>query len=276
MSEKLKDKFDPSRIVRSVVIKTPHGNVKGKYFKSENESMPVAMILPPHPYSQITMDNVLIYNIFHVFKDSGFSVLRIDFPEHPIFQDVKRIKSVDLMFNITDAMLNWLSARHIEASHYWLCGFSMSCSVVFSMISRRPDIENFVAISPVSDVVQNKIDDKKSSKKSKSSSIKTNAIKVSNFSGSTFPTGIYFYGSDDQILPAETHAEIAQECQKKNPGIEYHEIPDADHYFTSAFECIQDLKEKLTTYVKISLATRITIPIRKRRRRRKKREESIF
>ena len=62
-----------------VIFNGPDGRIEGRYHQSENKQAPAALILHPHPLYGGTMNNKVVYALYNAFKQSGFSVLRINF-----------------------------------------------------------------------------------------------------------------------------------------------------------------------------------------------------
>src|SRR3546814_801518 len=62
-----------------VIFNGPDGRLEGRYQHGAAPNAPVALVLHPHPLYGGTMNNKIVYNIFHVFAKRGFSVLRFNF-----------------------------------------------------------------------------------------------------------------------------------------------------------------------------------------------------
>lgn len=260
--------------VHKVIIQGQGSIIHGKYWCNEDSTAPVALIMPSHPINNIGMDNIVIYNLFHVFKESGLSVLRIEFSNDNQRLPLESYTTAQMTLDAYSAM-QWLTERHKDASHYWITSFSLSAEVLFNIISRRPEVENFVAISPVYKLNLPQKTTATTKKKAKSQA-KSNAIRVSDFSSSTMPSGLYVYGSQDKFVSKEEHEQIALACQEKNPEIKYHCVKGAGHTLANSIESIKELCDVVKEHIQISLATRISIPIRKKRRKRKKRDEVVL
>ena len=59
-----------------VMFTGPEGRLEGRYHQSKDEHAPIALILHPHPQYGGTMNHKVVFSLFHVFVNRGFSVLR--------------------------------------------------------------------------------------------------------------------------------------------------------------------------------------------------------
>ena len=64
---------------KEIFIPGPSGRIQAKYFKSKQQSAPVALVLQPHPQYGGTMNNRIVYEAYNSFYKNGFSVIRINF-----------------------------------------------------------------------------------------------------------------------------------------------------------------------------------------------------
>ena len=62
-----------------VLINGPEGRLEGRYHHSKVANAPIALLLHPHPQHGGTMNNKVVYTLFQVFVNQGFSVLRFNF-----------------------------------------------------------------------------------------------------------------------------------------------------------------------------------------------------
>ena len=122
------------------------GRIEGRYHKSERPNAPVALILHPDPLFGGTMNNKVVYSLFSCFKDLGFSVLRFN------FRGVGRSQG---QFNegigeLSDATiaLDWLQNMNPDAKQCWIAGYSFGAWIGLQLLMRRPDINNFIAVTP--------------------------------------------------------------------------------------------------------------------------------
>src|SRR3546814_5181332 len=62
-----------------VIFNGPEGRLEGRYQHSKRPNAPIALMLHPHPQYGGTMNNKVVYTLFHAFVRQGFSVLRFNF-----------------------------------------------------------------------------------------------------------------------------------------------------------------------------------------------------
>ena len=122
------------------------GRLEGRYHQSEKPGAPIALILHPHPQYGGTMNNKVVYSLFSCFQNLGFSVLRFN------FRSVGRSQGEfeDGPGELSDATvaLDWLQSVNPEARQCWIAGYSFGAWIGLQLLMRRPDINNFIAVSP--------------------------------------------------------------------------------------------------------------------------------
>ena len=61
-----------------VIFNGPEGRLEGRYQPGKEPNAPIAILLHPHPQFGGTMNNQIIYNLFYMFVERGFAVLRFN------------------------------------------------------------------------------------------------------------------------------------------------------------------------------------------------------
>ena len=129
-----------------IFIPGPSGRLECKYFKSKNRGSPVAIVLHPHPQYGGTMHNKIVHEIYNVFVNNNFSVLKFNF---------RGVEKSDGTFDngqgeLADAAaaLDWLERENFDNSQCWVSGFSFGSLIAMQLLMRRPEINRFIAISP--------------------------------------------------------------------------------------------------------------------------------
>ena len=223
-----------------VIFNGPDGRIEGRYHQSENKQAPAALILHPHPLYGGTMNNKVVYALYNAFKQSGFSVLRIN------FRGVGRSqgKFDNGVGELTDAAtaLDWLQTQNPDISSFWISGFSFGAWIAMQLMMRRPEIQAFaVAAPPV-----NKFD--------------------FSFLSPCPAHGIVIQGEQDSIVSEAAVADFVEKLSKqKNTNIDYQIIFGADHFFR---EKTDELIEAVSNYASdkiLSSKPRKTKPDRRRR-----------
>ena len=62
-----------------VIFPGPDGRLEGRYQPPKVKNAPIALVLHPHPKFGGTMNNKVVYHLFHAFARRGFAVLRFNF-----------------------------------------------------------------------------------------------------------------------------------------------------------------------------------------------------
>ena len=218
------------------------GRLEGRYHQSEKPGAPIALILHPHPQYGGTMNNKVVYTLFSCFQNLGFSVLRFN------FRSVGRSQGEfeDGPGELSDATvaLDWLQSVNPEAKQCWVAGYSFGAWVGLQLLMRRPDINNFVAVSPPANE------------------------KDFSFLAPCPTSGLIIQGGQDDIVNPQSVAQLAKRLNTQRcVDVDFAQIEEGDHMYNSH---LVDLYKIVGNYV-ISAAKRKT-PEKKRRGRRKKTE----
>ena len=62
-----------------VIFNGPSGRLEGRYQPGTEKNAPIAIILHPHPQFGGTMNNKIVYDLFYMFQQRGFTTLRFNF-----------------------------------------------------------------------------------------------------------------------------------------------------------------------------------------------------
>ena len=218
------------------------GRLEGRYHQSSRPGAPIALILHPHPQYGGTMSNKVVYTLYSCFKDLGFSVLRFN------FRGVGRSQGEfeDGVGELSDATvaLDWLQSMNPEARQCWVAGYTFGAWIALQLLMRRPDINNFIAISPPANE------------------------KDFSFLAPCPTSGLIVQGGQDEIVVPQTVSSLAKRLNaQRSVSIDYACVEDADHMYNGH---LVDLYKIAGNYVINSVNKKE--PIKKRRGRRKKEE----
>src|SRR5579863_1194364 len=129
-----------------VIISGPEGRLEGRYHHSKEENAPIALMLHPHPQHGGTMNNKVVYTLYHAFVKRGFSALRFN------FRGVGRSQGIfdrgEGELSDAAAALDWMQSYNPEAAACWIAGFSFGAWIGMQLLMRRPEIDNFIAVAP--------------------------------------------------------------------------------------------------------------------------------
>lgn len=218
------------------------GRLEGRYHKSDRPNAPVALILHPHPQYGGTMNNKVVYSLFSCFKDLGFSVLRFN------FRSVGRSQGQfeDGPGELSDATiaLDWLQHNNPDARQCWVAGYSFGAWIALQLLMRRPDINNFIAVSPPANE------------------------KDFTFLAPCPTSGVVIQGGADEIVNPHQVATLAKRLNmQRNVSVDFAMIEAGDHMYNNH---LTDLYKVAGNYVLDVLSHKT--PVKKRRGRRKKSE----
>lgn len=209
-----------------VFFNGPAGRIEGKYSQSEDKKAPVVLVLHPHPQHGGTMNNKVTYNTYKTFVENNFSTLRIN------LRGVGRSQGTfdNGVGELTDAAtaMDWLQIQNPLATDFWIAGFSFGSWVGMQLMMRRPEITNFLAVSPP-----------------------VNKYDFSFLSPCPIP-GMIIQGNQDSIVPEESVVDFVDRIAKqKHTSVEYRVVHGADHFFRFK---IDELKETIDDYLKFKLS----------------------
>lgn len=194
-----------------VFFNGPAGRIEGRYTESNNPKAPLALVLHPHPLHGGTMNNKVIYSVYKTLVENGFNTLRIN------FRGVGRSqgKFDNGMGEMTDAAtaLDWLQVNNPLSSVNLVAGFSFGSWVAMQLIMRRPEITNFIAVSPP-----------------------VNKYDFSFLSPCPIP-GLIVQGNQDSIVSeASVQGLVNKLSEQKQVKVEYQMIKGADHFFRNKID----------------------------------------
>jgi len=189
-----------------VTITGPAGRLEARYTASPEENAPIALLLHPHPQHGGTMNNKVVYTLFHAFLHRGCSALRFN------FRGVGRSQG---QFDrgegeLADAMaaLDWLQAANPGAKVCWVGGFSFGAWIGLQLLMRRPEIGAFVTVAPPAGMLD------------------------FGFLAPCPASGLIVQGDQDQIVSLEaTEKLIAKLKRQPDITIEHRVVKGADHFF---------------------------------------------
>jgi len=205
-----------------IFIPGPAGRLEAKYYKSTQNTSPIALVLQPHPQYGGTMNNKIVVDTFHTFMNNNFSVCRVNF---------RGVGKSDGEFDngqgeLADAAasLDWLERENFNNSQCWVSGFSFGSLIAMQLLMRRPEINRFIAISPQPNVYD------------------------FTFLSPCPTSGLIIYGKKDELVPLEYIKELDKRLKsQKGIDVDFQSINDANHFFTN-FE--KNLTKNLDKYIK--------------------------
>ncbi len=103
-----------------IILPGPAGRIEARYQRQKAPNAPMALILHPHPQYGGTMNNPLVYELYHRYHKLGCTVVRLD----------------------------WMSTLYPNPSFCWVVGISFGAWIGMQLLMRRPEITGFISIAP--------------------------------------------------------------------------------------------------------------------------------
>lgn len=218
------------------------GRIEGRYYQSPRQNAPVALMLHPDPMFGGTMNNKVVYSLFSCFKDLGFSVLRFNF--RGVGRSQGQFENGPGELSDATVALDWLQAMNPDAKQCWIAGYSFGAWIGLQLLMRRPDINNFIAVTPPANE------------------------KDFSFLAPCPSSGLIIQGGQDEIVnPSMVETMARRLNQQRNAEIDFAMIEDGDHMYN---DHLKDLYKVSGQYIISAMQRRD--PIKKRRGRRRKNE----
>ena len=205
-----------------IFIPGPVGRIEAKYCKNPKFGSPVAIVLQPHPQYGGTMNNKVVQLAYNVFLNNGFSVIKINF---------RGVGKSDGVFDngqgeLSDAAsaLDWIERENLDYSQCWVCGFSFGALICMQLIMRRPEVNNFIAISPQPNVYD------------------------FSFLAPCPTSGQIVYSDSDELVTRESIDELYKRIKsQKSIEVNFSKIKDANHFFKNKEV---ELENEIQKYIK--------------------------
>jgi len=189
-----------------IIFNGTDGRLEGRYHHGPGGRAPLAVILHPHPLHGGTMNNKVVYSLFHTFVRRGFSVLRFN------FRGVGRSQgSFDHgQGELRDAAsaLDWMQQYNPNSRGVWVAGFSFGAWIGMQLLMRRPEVRGFLSISLPANMYD------------------------FTFLAPCPSSGLIVQGEKDTLVTLDSVQKLVQKlCQQRGVVIDLDLIKGADHFF---------------------------------------------
>ena len=196
-----------------VMINGPEGRLEARYHHSEVPNAPIALVLHPHPQHGGTMNNKLVYTVYHIFRARGFSVLRFNF--RGVGRSQGRFDNGLGELSDAASALDWMQTINPNAKYCWISGFSFGAWIAMQVLMRRPEIHSFIAVAPPANMYD------------------------FTFLAPCPSSGLIIHGARDDLVPESDVATLAQKLQSQRQiEIDYRVIKGANHLFDDKIEIL--------------------------------------
>ncbi|HWI25781.1 MAG TPA: alpha/beta hydrolase [Stellaceae bacterium] len=194
-----------------VIINGPEGRLEGRYHHSKANNAPIALLLHPHPQHGGTMNNKVVYTLYHAFVRRGFSVLRFNF--RGVGRSQGTFDRGEGELSDAAAALDWLQTYNPNASACWIGGFSFGAWIGMQLLMRRPEIDGFISVAPPANLFD------------------------FSFLAPCPASGLIVIGDRDQLVPQEPVQKLVHKLMhQRDIQITHRIIPGADHFFAGQLE----------------------------------------
>ena len=196
-----------------VIINGPAGRLEGRYNHSAEPSAPIALLLHPHPQHGGTMNNKVVYTLFHSFVRRGFSALRFNF--RGVGRSQGSFDRGEGELADAAAALDWLQGYNPNAASCWVAGYSFGAWIGMQLLMRRPEIDAFIAVSPPANTYD------------------------FSFLAPCPSSGLILQGDQDTLVPPEAVQKLVHKLShQRDIKIEFRKIAGADHFFLDSAETL--------------------------------------
>jgi alpha/beta superfamily hydrolase len=196
-----------------VIINGPEGRLEGRYQHGSRPDAPIALMLHPHPQHGGTMNNRVIYTIYHAFARKGFSVLRFNF--RGVGRSQGRFDRGEGELSDAASALDWLQIYNPNASACWIAGFSFGAWIGMQLLMRRPEITGFISVAPPANLYD------------------------FSFLAPCPSSGLILQGDLDEVVPHESVQKLIHKLSnQRDIRIDYRLIPGANHFFQTHLEAL--------------------------------------
>ena len=212
-----------------LLISGPEGKIEAKYNHNENENSPIVIILHPDPSKGGTMNTKIVFQLYKIFVNNGFSTIRFN------FRGVGKSEGTfdDGEGELSDAagVLDLLEQYNANSKICWVAGFSFGSWVAMQLLMRRPEINGFVCVSPPANT------------------------RDFSFLAPCPSSGLIVHGDKDYIASHDSTKILSEKLQKqKKVEIVFKSIKGADHFYENYKE---DFILTVDSYIKKKLAEKV-------------------
>jgi len=204
-----------------VIINGPEGRLEGRYHHSKHPNAPIALLLHPHPQHGGTMNNKVVYTLYHAFVRQGFSALRFNF--RGVGRSQGSFARGEGELSDAASALDWLQGYNANASACWIGGFSFGAWIGMQLLMRRPEIDGFISVAPPANLYD------------------------FGFLAPCPSSGLIIHGDKDHLVPLEAVQKLINKLMhQRDITIDFRLVRGADHFFQNRLE---ELDEEVEDYL---------------------------
>ena len=209
-----------------IILPGPAGRIEARYQRQKAPGAPMALVLHSHPQFGGTMNNPLVYDLFHMFHGLGCTAVRFNFRGVGRSQGTFDSGSGEL--SDAAAILDWMNTLYPNPSFVWVCGISFGAWIGMQLLMRRPEVEGFISIAPPANLYD------------------------FSFLAPCPSSGLIVHGEKDAVVPPKDVNTLVEKLKtQKGIVIDQQIIPGANHFFDGKLE---PLMQTVTGYLDMRLA----------------------
>jgi len=204
-----------------IIFNGPEGRLEGRYHHCKVPNAPIALMLHPNPQNGGTMNNKVVYTLYHIFVRQGFSVLRFNF--RGVGRSQGQYDRGEGELSDAAAALDWLQTYNQNAGACWIGGFSFGGWIGMQLLMRRPEIEGFITVSPPADKQD------------------------FNFLQPCPSSGLLINGDKDEVVAPDAVKKLSNKLSaQKDITVEHQVIPGGDHFYKTS---LSELEKRVEHYL---------------------------
>jgi uncharacterized protein len=189
-----------------IIINGPEGRIEARYLPAKEPNAPIALILHPHPQHGGTMNNKVVYTLYHAFAQRGFSCLRFNF--RGVGRSQGTFSRGEGELSDAASALDWLQSYNENSSQCWVAGFSFGAWIGMQLLMRRPEIDSFISVAPPANMFD------------------------FSFLAPCPSSGLIVHGDKDDVVPPPAVDKLIDKLsQQKGITIDLETISGANHFF---------------------------------------------
>jgi alpha/beta superfamily hydrolase len=201
-----------------VIFNGADGRLEGRYHHAKTPNAPLALILHPHPLHGGTMNNKVVFDVFHMFVRRGFSVLRFNF--RGVGRSQESFDHGQGELRDAAAALDWMQQHNHNSSTCWVAGFSFGAWIGMQLLMRRPEVRGFISLA-----------------------LPANMYDFS-FLAPCPSSGLIVHGEKDALVPTDSVERLVQKLhQQRGIKIDLEVIAGADHFFNGCQDQLETVIE---------------------------------
>ncbi|MGY8958652.1 MAG: alpha/beta hydrolase [Alphaproteobacteria bacterium] len=209
-----------------IIINGPEGRIEGRYLHAKKPNAPIALILHPHPQHGGTMNNKVVYTLYHTFAQRGFACLRFNF--RGVGRSQGTFSRGEGELSDAASALDWLQSHNESAPQCWVAGFSFGAWIGMQLLMRRPEINSFISVAPPANMFD------------------------FSFLAPCPSSGLIMHGDKDDIVPTASVDKLIDKLrQQKGITIDLKTVRGANHFFQGHTDT---LDKHVGNYVAAALA----------------------